>query len=339
MSSIISDQEFARLISRRAKVLLSISKYLTQQEFNEDFLLRPLIGDLLSHSSQVEEYLDTYGTKNNIRWGPFRLTVATLKNFSEINYELLNISHSLPRQTFVFVSRNFFEATDSAIKFVIDILLKSMKRLLQQSADLCLSVSEETFDISDYFEELPTGQLAADHGSRQIKKVPITITKLATAFLNLEKDCGLIDLYDQIKQQRDIEPYLTILNEENLRIFELRFHNLQSLYDTHLSETDAVSVDSHMKTLRSDIGTTLHLLQIATVLTHYFERHLALIEDDQAETGRQLVDPQMLLEMLKNYCTNYIGQYLGCGKDLCMGMLARYSNAPSQGMLCSPLAS
>ncbi|MCK5345668.1 MAG: hypothetical protein KAR20_19795, partial [Candidatus Heimdallarchaeota archaeon] len=66
MSSIISDQEFARLISRRAKVLLSISKYLTQQEFNEDFLLCPLIGDLLSHSSQVEEYLDTYGTKNNI---------------------------------------------------------------------------------------------------------------------------------------------------------------------------------------------------------------------------------------------------------------------------------
>ena len=133
MSSIIDNREFARLISRRAKVLLSISKHLTQQEFNSDFFLRPLLGDLLSHSTQVEEYLDTYGTKNNNHWSPFRLTVATIKNFSEINYELLNIHHGLPAHRFLYVSQDFLEATDSAINFVIDILLKSMRRLLQQA--------------------------------------------------------------------------------------------------------------------------------------------------------------------------------------------------------------
>ena len=72
MRSVIDNQEFARLVSRRAKVLLSISRHLAGQESNADFFLRPLIGDLLSHSTQIEEYLDTYGTKNNnngVRFG------------------------------------------------------------------------------------------------------------------------------------------------------------------------------------------------------------------------------------------------------------------------------
>ena len=325
MRSVIDNQEFARLVSRRAKVLLSISRHLAGQESNADFFLRPLIGDLLSHSTQIEEYLDTYGTKNNNQWSPFRSTVATIKNFSEINYELLNIHHGLPAHRFLYISQDFLEATDSAIDFVIDILLKSMRRLLQQAGVLCLSVTEETFDVTKYFEELPLGKLAADHSSHQVDKVPITATKLSTAFLNLEKDSELVNLYDQIKHQRDIYPYLTILNEENLRIFEFRFHNLQSLYDTHLSESNAESIDADMKILRSDIGIIFHLLKIATVLTHYFERHLALIENDHAELGRQLVDPEMLLEMLKDYCANFVSQYLVSGKDLCQGLLDRYS--------------
>jgi len=93
---IVNEQDFIKLISERSERLLSIVKSLSQYPSVKENLTRPLLGELLSQSTQIEELLDGYGAGNNCKWCRFRSVVAAIKAFSDITYELLHILHALP---------------------------------------------------------------------------------------------------------------------------------------------------------------------------------------------------------------------------------------------------
>jgi len=56
----ISEKTFKDLVAERASSLLQLSRYLSQDAASTMILTRPLLGDLLSHSTQLEELLDAY---------------------------------------------------------------------------------------------------------------------------------------------------------------------------------------------------------------------------------------------------------------------------------------
>ena len=64
----IADKDFQELIAKRAQTLLGLAHHVSQYKSGGEILIRPLLGQLLSQSTQIEELLDAYDARNNCQW-------------------------------------------------------------------------------------------------------------------------------------------------------------------------------------------------------------------------------------------------------------------------------
>ena len=117
--STISYEAFRTLIAERSIAYLRAAIFLARQDDSGHILTRPLLGELLSHASQIEELLDSYGARNNCRWARFRSITASIKLFSNVSYELLHIQHALPHYRLLPVQQDFVRSTDEDRKSVV----------------------------------------------------------------------------------------------------------------------------------------------------------------------------------------------------------------------------
>ncbi len=321
----ISYKHFKDLVASRATRYFNAAYYIINNVGQKRLLTRPLLGELLSQSTQIEELLDSYGARNNCRWARFRSLTAAIKLFSNVSYELLHIQHSTPAYRLLDVEQDFSIMTEESLLFSEEILLKSAEQLLEEAGKLHLNLPEMSKVIGFYGEPLPSGRLPHDLAMRKVDAVSQTVTLLATAFLNLAAESK------RVLPRKKAEPksYLCELtgpiSEEKLRSLELRFHNLQSLYDTYVSTTETEVVDKDLPVLRGHISVVLHLLRTARDLAHYYERHAGPAAQHITKGRKRLVDPERLLETLIHYCIHFVSRFLDCAELLCQNMLKRYT--------------
>ena len=272
----------------------------------------------------MEELLDSYGARNNAKWGRFRALTASIKLFSNVSYELLHIQHGIPHYRLLPVPQDFAKSTDDALHFTGQILWEATRRLISEAKTLHLPIPEIP-DEEFFIEKLPHGRLPHDLATRKIEKVSATVTLLATAFLNLAAESKQA----LPKKLADIKAILCdptgMISEEKLRSLELRFHNLQSLYDTYVSTTETEVLDKYLPVLRGHISVVLHLLRTARDIAHYYERHAGPSAMKIIPGRKRLVDPEALLDFLINYSIYFVSQYLTCAELLCQDMLRRYT--------------
>ncbi len=328
-NTVISNEEFGALMRRRTQRLMCAAVYLSAHRHEPTSLTRPLLGDLLSQSAQVEEVLDSYGARNNLHWHTFRSIVAAIKLFSNVSYELLHIQHSLPYYRLLPLEQDFDRATQRALEFTSEILVEATDRILRQAERLGLWIPPLAPCVDMYREVLPRGRLVQDLATRKSETVAKTVTTVATAFLNLAAETK------PSLPSRRIDPseYPAFLagpiTEESLRSIEFRFHNLQSLYDTNVSKTEVEGIDKDLPVLRGHISVVLHLLRTATDFAHYYERHVDSKTQLSGEYTLNLVPADKLLSKLMNYSVNFAGQYLASAVVLCREMLSRYTEVGS----------
>ncbi len=321
----INPSEFSELIAVRAGRLLQIAHWLAAQPPLSMVLTRPLVGDLLSQAVQMEELLDAYGARNNRQWSRFRSLTATLKLFANVGYKLLHIQHSLLFYQLPPVERDFSAATAQLLESIRDLLVRASDGLLAQAARLNLSLPADPLGDADYAERLPPGRLLQDRPMRKIKSAVDIITYLATAYLNLAAESELLHLVQRVKPSQYSSCFPNPLSEDNIRYLKFRFHCLQSLYDTHVSETEIEFLDTGLPVLRGHISIVYHLLEIATDLAHYYERHLNIRTGDSSLRRQPVISTKTLLAMLMDYAIAYAGQYLDHGQHFCHAMLKRYA--------------
>ena len=96
VSTTVALKDFQKLITKRARTLLGLVKHLSQCQSSKEIMIRPLLSELLSQSTQLEELLDFYGANHNCQWCGFRSLTAVIKLFSDVSYELLHIRYGLP---------------------------------------------------------------------------------------------------------------------------------------------------------------------------------------------------------------------------------------------------
>lgn len=320
---IISDEDFKNLIAKRAMELLYTAQYLSKNKSTKKILTRPLLGKFLTQAAQIEELLDAYGAKNNNDWYTFRSLTAAIKLFSNVSYELLHIRHVLPAYQLLPIEHDFNRATKKIMDFTAGILLKASDRILRQASKLNLEIPVNR-RTQCYDEQLPQGQLPPNRAARELETVSETVKLLATAFLNLAEESDLVNAAT-CATKGDITNIQDIITEERLRLLKLRFHTLQSLYDTYVSQTDIENVDMDLPVLRGHISIVFHLLKIATELVHYYERHTNRNSCNNPDNHLPLVNPKELLEQLMDYCVNFSSEYLISGQRLCRNMLKRYA--------------
>ena len=292
-------------------------------------MIRPLMGELLSQSTQLEELLDAYGAGSCCQWCGLRSMTAALKHFSDASYELLHIRHSLPAYCLLDIEQDFVKATEEALAFTATVLRQKANRMLTIADQLGLTVPSQRSREKSYTEELLTGRLPARCKTRTIETVAETVTLLTTAFLNLAVESADVRAAGQTKPQEYASYVRDSVSEEKLRILELRFHNLQSLYDTYVSGTEAAELDPDLPVLRGHISVVFHLLRIAVLFVHHYERHVNKQPCDSPLRQEPLVKAEDLLDVLMKYAVTHIGLYIGCAENLCHEMLKRYAEVGS----------
>ncbi len=332
----IGDRKFTDLVAGRTRRLLVLAHYLTTHQPDPPPLTRPLAAELLSQAAQVEELLDAYGARTNRQWSRLRSLTATTKLFASVSYEILHIKHSLPCYRLLPSGRDFAEGTAQSLEITRAILMRTASWVLVQAARLGLPPPGDLPDPLDYAEPLPPGRLISDRPVRQVRSASETVTHLATAYLNAAAESDLLSIVERTEPADYARCFPDPISEDSLRYLKVHFHCLQSLYDTHVSETEIEYLDASLPILRGHISVTFHLLEIATYLVHYYERHLNVRTGDSSLRRRPVITADTLLEMLMSYPITYAGIYLDLGRRLCHTMLKHYAEV---GMIKAPVPS
>lgn len=321
----VPDEVFRELIAKRARTLMGLVKHVSQCQPDSRILIRPLMGELLSQSTQIEELLDAYGARNNCQWCAFRSLTAALKLFSDVSFELLHIRHSLPAYRLLPIEQDFVKATDQTLAFTADVLRRAAERMLAKAEQLGLSVPQEMPRERSYREELPAGRLHKGCVTHRVETVSETVTLLTTAFLNLAAESKDVRAAGRAKPAEYASYVRNTVTEKRLRSLELQFHTLQSLYDTYVSGTEAEELDTNLPVLRGHISVVFHLLRSATHFVHHYERHVNRPACDSPERQAPLVEARALLDVLMRYSITHISLYIGCAENLCREMLRRHA--------------
>lgn len=323
-SASVDEGVFRDLVAKRAARLLDTAAYLSHAPAGPG-LTRPLLGNLFCQSTQIEELLDQYGTSHNQRWWRFRALTATIKLFASVSYKLQHLHHVLPSYRLQPIDRDFAAATLGALTAGGEVVRQAAVRLLEEAHHLEVPIPARRLRDSDYSEQLPAGHLPHDRDDGCSDSAATVVTHLATEFLNLAAETEPLQSIVAATPDDYRTYYPDPLSAERLRHLQYRFHNLQSLYDTYVSATRAEHLDADMPVLRGHVSVMFHLLEIATELAHYCERHLRLQSSDPAARRQAVVDVHAPLTVLMGYAFTYSSLCLGCGRRLCQEMLKRYA--------------
>jgi hypothetical protein len=324
-SEIVTNTDFQKLIANRARTLMGLVKHLSQCQSNKEITVRQFMGELLSQSTQLEELLDAYGAGTNCQWCPLRSLTAATKHFSDVSYELLHIRHSLDIYRLLPIDHDFAQATEDTLEFTVNVLKNVATRILDKADHFSLTIPKEIPREKSYVEELPPGRLPHDCETRKIEKVSETVTLLTTAFLNLAVESKDVRAASHAKTEEYVSYIKGPISEEKLRSLELQFHNLQSLYDTYVSGTEAEQLDTDLPILRGHISVVFHLLRTATLFAHHYERHVMKQSCASPSRLKPVVKGKALLDILMKYSITHISLYIDCAVHLCHEMLKRYA--------------
>ena len=115
-----------------------------------------------------------------------------------------------------------------------------------------------------------------------------------------------------------------VINEDLLRGFEAKFHGKQSQYDTYISDSDIEKADKNLPVIRGHISVIYHLLETATELCHYYERHIAAFFGRSYEP-KLPISREKLLDLLFTFCLSFANHFINSAKTLCQNMIKDYA--------------
>jgi hypothetical protein len=331
MDITLDDDRFCSFVDRHFAGLATAAASVCGSD-DPDCLTASVLHDLYSSSSELEEILDACGAGRNRRWYPLRRLAATIKLFSQVGFKLEHMLRFLPAYRLPALEHDFVAATREARGRICSILRRSLAALLAAAGDLGLGTPAGPVP-PPAAEEVPAGRLPADRSSPKLASPEATVARVATAFLNLAEDGKFIHVTHDSKPDRFADWIPEPISEAHLRAVEQGFHNLQSLYDTHISDTNVESLDPDLPVLRGHISVIFHLLETATALAHYCERHIlsfvrpretAAVPPDPAPDA-PIVDPVEVLGVLMGYSLAFASRYMVAARSLCHEMLRRYA--------------
>ena len=331
-TKLVSPEAFSNLVNRRIRELLGLAAYISGSGAGTQCFTRPLLGDVLSEATKLEELLDTYGVKHNRRWYPLRQAGAALKLFSNVSYILQHLLHFLPAYRLLPLEVDFVAALTDALEFTCRVLVRSSHNLLATARELQLAAPSGIPALERFADDLPDGRLPPDRDSDKVASPEETVVYLATAFLNLAEDARFIHLTLSNRPESYAGLIPDPISEERLRNLEQKFHNLQSVYDTHISDSNVETLDERLPVLRGHISVTYHLLETATAFVHYCERHLLSLSS--TTPPGETTDAAPLLEMLMGFSLAFSSRYILVTRSLCHDMLKRYA---IQGRISVPV--
>jgi len=325
---IVDEDRFRECVAPYVCELLALSKMLLENTDPGEIIARPFLGNYFGSATRLEELLDFYDAKNNHKYLELRKSVAAAKQFSRVCYAILHIRYTSPGYCLLPVAGNFPEATEKAVLSICKAVYSSAVSFREAAKECGFSTPALTRKKLLEPEALPEGLLEANKQLSDPDLHEKTIILLASAFLNQSEESRLLMDFAKVEKEDYIKAIPETVSESKLRIVQNRFHNLQSLYDTHLSDTNLEQLDTDLPLLRGHISIIYHLTEIATVLCHFYERHMSR-NTTKAPSKHRHLKTDDILHLLMDYCLCFSYRYLKIAQQLCRNTIQKYSEHSS----------
>lgn len=318
-------EEFKDFIRHYSCSLLSYAIYSQSVKDKRNMLNTLFLGKSHAVASRLVEVLDYYNAKKNSEWVSFRENVSTIKLFTDICYITLHLKATSPYYKLLSGIDLFLRETDQILDSYYKALKVSFSDLVKKASAKGLQECSVIDKKHMYSIDFPKGRLESDLKTRTIDNPETVIVNLATSYLNLASESSLINNLNIIKGKklRDLIPH--VYSERSVRILENKFHNLQSLYDTYISNTDSEDMDGDLQLIRGHASIVFHLLEAATNLIHYYERHIMNLSGKEKKRYKPPVAEKAILDQLFNFYLNYASQFLIAGVKLCRKIISKYA--------------
>jgi len=312
-------------LEKRCAFLLQLCRFALEKEDVDIFPCRDYLRDLYIEATGMEEYIDSCGAQKNRIWHSYREGVASVKMFSHVYYDLLHIQDATPYYSLLSVPGDFAGETRAALTVFRASIINSARTLLKRANSCLLMNGQTTSPVDNCYEEEFAVRLPADREVRHVDSPGQTVVYLATKFLNLAEEPDVREVLQQRAGGTYENLVPTRVNEELLRLVEARFHNLQSRYDTRISESDIEMQDRNLLVLRGHISIIYHLTEIATNLTHFYERHMYRHRKIEEERFQDPITAEDLFRILFEFILSYAARYLDSSVQLCREMIQSYA--------------
>jgi hypothetical protein len=318
----LSDSELQQLITPFSERLLELCSLSRRPEMAEAIRTPLYVGKVLSYSTRLEEFIDFCGAKHNQHWVPSRDSLAAIKLISNLSNIVMHIRSACPHYSLLENISSFLEETDEQLDILRNAWLASLDQLSRLGELHRLRVGDD-YQQPDFTVRLPETKLPGDLDKIAVSEPEAVVVNMATSFLNLFTETEILNLCDE-----DPDTYPAYIpdqiDETSLRNLEVQFHNLQSVYDTRLASSNIESVDSRLPLIRGHASIIFHLLEAATHLIHYYERHMAgcIAVDDGVFCP---ISPRDILGVVFRYCLKYADDFLSSSISLCREVIASYA--------------
>lgn len=321
-AKILSEKEFGLILKPFSSPFLSLCRHknLANEQQGTDYM--GFLANAIKFSSDAEYLLDRYGALHNQNWIYFRELTATVKNFGKSAFLMEEIKKNTALKT-VFNEEEdaFSDFSNKITDFFGRIIFSSFSELMEEGKRLELPIPRKR-PLSSYKVRI-FGEISLPHTFDQtlIEADEKSVKKLTQRF---------VDLKDKISALGQVIPgprgdLLGIVpfkvNEANFRQIGTDVHNLQSWYDTYMANSQLENTYPALLRLRSIFSIMINLSKVATLLSHFFERHL-MGKAPLTERMESLVPPTELLEILLRIVLKTMVRLYSQGQKLAVDLLA-----------------
>jgi len=320
---IIKEEEFLPIAQKASRKMIMLSSCLLEDGKN---LNKKMYGVLIKESTDLEDFLDDHGARNNKTWVFFGELVASIRNFSNVAYIL---SHVLRRLTLYRLNnpheQEFAQDAQTVLQFFNESLIALFAHLRKEAELLTLEIPPCTPDETER-EDLVTKVLPFTIDEEPVCEINENVTRVASEFISIFKNAAHL-MFEKKVSEKQIDKLIPAkINEDVLRNTESKIHSLQSMYDTYIHKTPVESKDDSLKSLRGYISVTLHLVEIAQVLCHFVERHETKVRTETTmKRIEKIVSRKAVLDIIINFALYYYTLFIKEGTMLAETIVQRYT--------------
>ncbi|MCP3924222.1 MAG: HPr family phosphocarrier protein [Desulfobacterales bacterium] len=287
-------------------------------EIDNDYIFtKKLYSRLISTAHLLEDFLDFHGAKQNKAWYYYRELASVVRYLSLAGYSLRHISNRLHHYELK-DEGDFKESGDVTVSFLVESLRKLAPVILEKAKELKIQIPEGSFDHANFPGVVTSYHLDYDIDDLNVKEQREYIVKISSEFLNISKSFGHFTFFKpyETSEIKDIIPLK--VNEIEIRRFEMLFHNLQSSYDSYVSQTGG---NKELKQLRDYLSIILHLLRIMGRLLHLYEQRFhdvgyKNVYREIVENLSGFVNLDTLLDRIVNYGLYYVCFFISSGRTI-----------------------
>lgn len=267
---------------------------------------------LVECANSVESFLDDHGARQNRAFVTFGELVASVRGLGHVKATGLHLITRLPRYATVHDNLELVSEMGTAHATLDRCLAKLAEETLAEAKSL--GVSWERAELPPAADPPTRRLLPRDLDADLAVNEQQHIAQLGARFLAVLQASRTLGL-DVVRPADQLAAFVRErASEDRCRWYESAVHNIQSMYDTYVLGTALEKSNPWLLELRGHTSIALHLLEMATSLVHFYERHENDLRHEPArERISQVVQKSDVLNLAVNVCLRQAYLYVeGC---------------------------